>query len=125
MVNYLTYYAPVLTRAVEICNQLIAFFRAEQGAEEDRFDRAASEAESLRDGLLERMASPKYLSPSAFGSSAMVAFMAFYDNHAWNDYGVSLAADKVALRDQLLAAWIAEVVEPLVQLQNQLEEQPL
>lgn len=121
MVNYLTHYAPVLNRAVEICNQLIAFFKTEQKAERDRFAQAIAETEGLRDGLLERIAAPKYLAPDAFGSSAVVRFMAFYDNHAWNDYGVSLPAEELAIRDRLLAAWIAEVVEPVVKLQNALE----
>ncbi len=121
MVDYLSYYAPVLNRAVDICNQLIAFFKAEQKTERDRFAQAASETETLRDSLLRRMASPKYLTPEQFDSSNITGFMAFYDNHAWNNYGVSLPADKLAIRDQLLAAWIAEVVEPVVKLQNELE----
>lgn len=121
MVDYFTYYAPVLNRAVDICNQLIAFFKAKQQAERDRFAQAASETETLRDSLLRRMAAPKYLTPEQFDSSNVTGFMAFYDNHAWNDYGVSLPAEELAIRDRLLTAWIAEVVEPVVKLQNALE----
>ena len=47
--------------------------------------------------------------------------MAFYDNHAWNEYGVALPPEKLTIRDRLLAAWISEVVEPIVKLQNDLE----
>lgn len=123
MVDYLKYYAPILTRAVEICTQLIAFFKNQQTSESDRFAKAASEAKTERDGILERMAAPKYLAPDEFDSSNVNGFMAFYDNHATNDYGVSLSADKLAVRDQLMAAWIQEVVEPLVRGMNELEKQ--
>ena len=121
MVNYLSYYAPVLNKAVEICNLLIEFFTHEESSKTDRFAKAASETETMRDGLLMRLAQPRYLAPAAFRS--VVDFMAFYDNHATNDYGVALSAEKLAIRDHLLAAWIAEVVEPLVQLMNQAEAQ--
>lgn len=121
MVDYLAHYTPVLNRAVEICNQLITFFKAEQTAANDRFAKAIAETETVRNGILERMATPKYLAPNQFNS--VVGFMAFYDNHADNDYGVSLPADKFAIRDQLMIAWIKEVVEPLVKRMNQLEEQ--
>lgn len=122
MVDYLKHYAPVLAKAVEICDRLIIFFKNEQTSERDRFAGAASAAKSERNGILERMASPKYLAPTEFDSSNISGFMAFYDNHATNDYGVSLSADKLAIRDQLLEAWITDVVEPLVQLMNQVEE---
>ena len=121
MVNYRNYYSPVLTRAVEICDHLIAFFKTEQMLEKGRFSSAIAETETVRRGILERLATPKYLKPSEF--SSVVGFMAFYDNHATNNYGVSLPAEKLAYRDQLMTAWINEVVEPLIKLMNQLEEE--
>ena len=123
MVDYLAHYSPVLLRAVEICNELITFFSAQKASETDRFAQATAEAKTERNGILERLASPKYLAPVAFGDSTITGFMAFYDNHATNDYGVALSAEKLAIRDHLLAAWIADVVEPLVQLMNQAEAQ--
>lgn len=121
MVDYLAHYAPVLNKAVEICNQLIAFFTSEQATKGDRLAKAALETENVRDGVLIRMTTPRYLAPDAFRS--VTDFMAFYDNHATNDYGVSLPADKLAVRDRLLEAWIQEVVRPLVKLMNQVEEE--
>ena len=121
MVDYLAHYAPVLNKAVEICTQLMAFFTSEQIAKDDRFAKAAVETENVRDGIVIRMTTPKYLAPDAFRGVA--DFMAFYDNHATNDYGVSLSADKLAVRDRLLEAWIREVVRPLVKLMNQVEEE--
>ena len=123
MVDYLTYYSPVLSRAVAICNELVTFFTAEQSSASDRFAQAATETRTFRNGLLQRMETPKYLAPVAFGDSTITGFMAFYDNHATNDYGVALSPEKLAIRDHLLAAWIADVVEPLVQLMNQAEKQ--
>jgi hypothetical protein len=111
----------VLNRAVEICNELITLFTDKHQQENVRLVAAAAEARKVRDGILRRMSNPSYLAPDAFNSVA--GFMAFYDNHATNDYGASLPADKMAVRDRLLAAWIAEVVEPLVQLMNHAEEQ--
>ena len=122
MVDYLNYYAPVLNRAVEICNQLMAFFKSEQVEKTDRFAKAAAETKSTRDGILERLQEPKYLAPKLFHSSDITGFMAFYDNHATNDYGVSLSVEKLSTRNQLLAAWITDVVEPLARLMNQLKE---
>jgi hypothetical protein len=122
MVDYLAYYSPVLLRAIEVCDGLINFFSAHKVSENDRFAQAASETKTERNGILERLSSPKYLTLSEFDSSNINGFMAFYDNHATNDYGGSLPIEKLAVRDRLLAAWIAEVVEPLVQLMNQAEE---
>lgn len=122
MVDYLSYYAPTLTRAVEICNGLISLFRAAQGGDKDRLAQAAAETETLRDGLLYRMKQPQYLSPDEFDSSNVSGFMAFYDNQVTNNYGGALPADKLALRNDLLAAWLHEVVEPVVKLQNRLKE---
>lgn len=122
MVDYLKYYAPVLTRAVEICNQIITFFNKHQISKDDRFGKAELETITVRNGILGRMKNPKYLSINAFNDSILSGFVAFYDNHATNDYGVSLPADELAIRDQLMTAWIKEVVEPLTQLMNELEE---
>ena len=121
MVDYLAYYLPVLNRAAEICNDLIAIFTHEHYQETARLVAAAAEARKVRDGILRRISSPSHLAPDSFNSVA--GFMAFYDNHATNDYGVALSTEKLAIRDHLLSAWIAEVVEPLVQLMNQAEEQ--
>ena len=121
MVDYLAYYLPVLNRAVEICNELIAVFTDEHYQETTRLVAAAAEARKVRDGILRRISSPSHLAPDSFNS--VTGFMAFYDNHATNDYGVALSPEKLAIRDHLLAAWIAEVVEPLVQLMNQAEAQ--
>ncbi len=120
MADYLTYYSPVLNGAVEICNDLVALFNSKCQSESARLMDATAEVSKVRDGILRRMSKPNYLAPDAFNSVA--GFMAFYDNHATNDYGGSLPIGKLAVRDRLLAAWIAEVVEPLVQLMNQAEE---
>ena len=128
MVDYLAYYSPVLLRAIEVCDGLINFFSAQKVSENNskcqsesaRLMDATAEVSKVRDGILRRMSKPNYLAPDAFNSVA--GFMAFYDNHATNDYGGSLPIEKLAVRDRLLAAWIAEVVEPLVQLMNQAEE---
>ena len=79
MVNHLASYKALLQRAADIFNQLIELYRPDIRESKDWAAITVAEASTQRDGLLERLASPKL---SSVYTSTFVSSVGHYiDSH--------------------------------------------